>query len=101
MPNVLRRLRVDDISSVDRGAGRGCEVRLLKRDEQQRRLDLAYALGRAVANVQKLGRKPKLPPEGKPTHRLIADGDWNADSPGDKNVVADADKLLAMISDAK
>jgi hypothetical protein len=95
---------VDDISSADRGAGRGCEVRLWKRDEDehQHRLDLAYALGRAVAEVHKLGRgKPKLPPEGKPTHRLIADGDWNAGSPGDKNPVTSDDTALRRIRDAK
>jgi hypothetical protein len=32
MPNKLTELRIDEISSVDRGAGDGCKVILMKRD---------------------------------------------------------------------
>src|SRR5258706_415246 len=36
MPKKLRKLRIDEISSVDRGAGEGCKVMLWKRDNTQR-----------------------------------------------------------------
>ena len=32
MPNKLTKLRIDEISSVDKGAGDGCKVILMKRD---------------------------------------------------------------------
>ena len=32
MPRLLRNLRIDEISSVDRGAGEGCRIMLYKRD---------------------------------------------------------------------
>lgn len=32
MPNLLRRLKINEISSVDRGAGEGCRIVLYKRD---------------------------------------------------------------------
>jgi hypothetical protein len=32
MPNKLTKLRIDEISSVDRGAGEGCRIILMKRD---------------------------------------------------------------------
>jgi hypothetical protein len=34
-PRVLRNLRIDDVSSVDRGAGRGVRVLLTKRSEEE------------------------------------------------------------------
>jgi hypothetical protein len=34
MPRVLRKLRIDEISAVDRGAGEGCKVVLYKRDDE-------------------------------------------------------------------
>ncbi|MHC2539129.1 hypothetical protein [Bradyrhizobium diazoefficiens] len=33
MPNILRRLKIHEISSVDRGAGEGCRIVLYKRDK--------------------------------------------------------------------
>jgi hypothetical protein len=36
MPKVLTKLRVDEISCVDRGAGDGCNVVLSKRDDERR-----------------------------------------------------------------
>ena len=32
MPNKLTKLRIDEISLVDKGAGDGCKVILMKRD---------------------------------------------------------------------
>lgn len=34
IPNILRRLRINEISSVDRGAGEGCRIVLYKRDKR-------------------------------------------------------------------
>jgi hypothetical protein len=42
MPKVLTKLRIDEISSVDRGAGDGCKVVLYKRDT--RRKAFGYAM---------------------------------------------------------
>jgi hypothetical protein len=33
MPKILTKLRIDEISSVDRGAGEGCRIVLYKRDD--------------------------------------------------------------------
>jgi hypothetical protein len=35
MPRVLRNLRIDEISAVDKGAGEGCKVVLYKRDDSK------------------------------------------------------------------
>ena len=37
MPKVLTKLRVDEISAVDRAAGEGTRVVLYKRDDRKRR----------------------------------------------------------------
>jgi hypothetical protein len=43
MPKVLTKLRIDEISSVDRGAGDGCKVVLYKRHDPERRKAFGYA----------------------------------------------------------
>lgn len=49
MPRVLRKLRIDEISSVDRGAGEGCRIMLYKRlgdtelQPMNRMFDTAFA----------------------------------------------------------
>lgn len=35
MPNLIKDLKINDVSSVDRGAGRGVKVMLMKRDKQE------------------------------------------------------------------
>jgi hypothetical protein len=35
MPKLLTKLRIDEISSVDRGAGEGCRIMLYKRDDDK------------------------------------------------------------------
>jgi hypothetical protein len=35
MPNILTRLRIDEVSSVDRGAGEGVKILLMKRDKDK------------------------------------------------------------------
>lgn len=35
MPKILTRLRIDEVSSVDRGAGEGVKIMLMKRNEDQ------------------------------------------------------------------
>jgi hypothetical protein len=46
MPKVLTKLRVDEISSVDRGAGDGCRVVLFKRHDRK-------AFGYAMPDISK------------------------------------------------
>lgn len=38
MPRILHKLRIDEISSVDRGAGDGCKIVLYKRDAPRRKV---------------------------------------------------------------
>jgi hypothetical protein len=87
-------LRIDSVDSVDRGAGRGVRVVLTKRDEQER-LDAAFALGRIHSGaIDKLARgKVPQPRPGKTGS--------SGNPGGDRNVVGDPDKLLAMIADKK
>jgi len=35
MPNILRRLKINEVSSVDRGAGKGVKIMLMKRDDDR------------------------------------------------------------------
>ena len=42
MPRILRKLKIDEISSVSRGAGDSCKIVLMKRDDtakKERSLD--------------------------------------------------------------
>ena len=41
MPNILRRLKINEVSSVDRGAGEGVNIALLKRDDDGEPVDNA------------------------------------------------------------
>src|SRR5262245_40947573 len=45
MPRLLKDLRINDVSTVDRGAGEGVEVVLMKRDQQEGKMqqDLTQA----------------------------------------------------------
>src|SRR4051812_39902538 len=41
MPKILRRLRIDEVSSVDRGAGEGVKILLMKRANDHSIIDTA------------------------------------------------------------
>src|SRR5262249_54015674 len=45
MPRVLRNIQVREISTVDRGAGHGVKIMLMKRDDEQ--TDAEYLLAKA------------------------------------------------------
>jgi hypothetical protein len=52
MPKILRRLRIDEVSSVDRGAGVGVKILLLKRDNDHSVIDMATeALAESVVSI--------------------------------------------------
>jgi hypothetical protein len=51
MARVLRKLRISDVSSVDRGAAVGARVMLLKRDPEQLARDAVSALETSVASI--------------------------------------------------
>jgi hypothetical protein len=42
MPRILRRLKINEVSSVDRGAGEGVHIMLMKRDDELDDETLAY-----------------------------------------------------------
>lgn len=65
MPRQLTNLRIDEVSSVDRGAGEGVRITLMKRhpDEQKKREDNAFkalelALG-SIVGADKVGQAVK------------------------------------------
>jgi hypothetical protein len=49
MPKVLTKLRIDEISSVDRGAGDGCKIVLYKRDDSDDRSAARHSVWRFPA----------------------------------------------------
>jgi len=53
MPKKLRELKIEEVSSVDRGAGSGCRVLIAKRDtDVTDKLDMAFAaLHESVASI--------------------------------------------------
>lgn len=52
MPKLLRKLVIDDVSSVDRGAGRGVRVVLTKRDGAAESNDLDIAVAALDCSIQ-------------------------------------------------
>jgi hypothetical protein len=62
MPNRLTNIRVDEISSVDKGAGRGVKVLLTKRDDEKGEPSMSetepFNFRAAVASLRKQGMHP-------------------------------------------
>jgi hypothetical protein len=56
MPKVLTKLRIDEISAVDKGAGEGCKVVLYKRDDSGERGGFYHRLFRGVGKRIRVAR---------------------------------------------
>jgi hypothetical protein len=56
MPNVLTKLRIDEVSAVDRGAGDGCKVVLWKRDPTRKSRAFGYGLDERQSEPSFYGR---------------------------------------------
>jgi hypothetical protein len=97
-PRVLRNLRIDDVSSVDTGAGRGVRVVLTKRDGGDT-VSFAGPVITAIMAIAKAG-SGRLPPT-KTVGEMMADGTLNADSPGDRQFVERASTTLMRIARAQ
>lgn len=66
MPNILRRLKIDEVSSVDRGAGEGVNITLLKRDDDKPADAEKPSLGTRVSEFfADLFKSPPEPDGGK------------------------------------
>jgi hypothetical protein len=85
MPKVLTKLRVDEISAVDRGAGEGCKVVLYKRDDGGERGGFYHRLFRGVGKRTRVAR-----------HRSGANA---SNKRKDDNMTDDLVKLAKRIAD--
>lgn len=90
MPNILRRLRINEISSVDRGAGEGCRIVLYKRDKRADKPDFWDV---------------PLPPPPRPLLfndvmlRKLADEPRDDDDPRRTNTIDDDKKLSGKLKE--
>jgi hypothetical protein len=71
MPRILTKLRIDEVSAVDRGAGRGVKVILMKRQEAARppRYDEFLKLLKGEGDAADMGKR-----RGDPNYRSVATG---------------------------
>jgi hypothetical protein len=100
---ILRNLQIDDVSSVDVGAGRGVRVVLAKRDgaepDDGGKVSFPPLIIGAIMKIAK-GGSGRLPPT-KPVNELVQSGELNAASPGDQNFVLRASEILVRAAQAK
>jgi hypothetical protein len=115
MPKVLTKLRVDEVSCVDRGAGENCKVVLWKRHDPERRKAFGYAMPKPEPrNVfhEIFSRKRASSDDRRDRirhlHRHIADGsgaqpeeiDTDTDATTDGNMAARISHLADLITEA-
>ena len=88
MPNVITKLRVDEISAVDRGAGEGCEIVFSKRDPNfyhKLFAGVGKRAGRVVRHPRRLRGRDPLRDIADAKHALLHTPDGRAlmrDVPG-------------------
>lgn len=102
MPRILKDITINEVSSVDRGAGRGVKVMLMKRDDDSETIKTAVDLKKAISEVDRASN----PAETK--NHLVARATalgltdlipdtWKRDS-GD--IAMTTDELNKLVSDA-
>jgi hypothetical protein len=72
-PKILTRLRIDEVSAVDRGAGERCRIVLAKRDDSDSRLNLTDVFKGKITAAEALGIHVDKSAEGDEAEGLIAD----------------------------
>jgi hypothetical protein len=77
MPRILTKLRVREVSAVDRGAGEGVKVMLMKRDEPLSSGHL-YDFAKADSDVMKAGSFPNDPGVAGKVHQALVLRDADA-----------------------
>ena len=90
MVNILTKLQIDEISSVDRGAGEGCKIVLMKRDNSDD--DSAFLFN----DIMK-GRNRRSPFSHISLHKADVDDDVTGDHAGDddKKLSTQLNELVA------
>jgi hypothetical protein len=106
MPKVLTKLRVDEVSCVDRGAGEGTRVILYKRDDSDERRGFYHRLfagvgkrsGRAFSHPRRLRGHHELRDMADAKHALLHSPDGRAMARDFPN--ASIDELAAHLLEA-
>jgi hypothetical protein len=80
---VLTRMRINEVSLVDRGAGENCRVTISKRDDSDSRLNLIDVFKGKVSAREALGIHVDKSAEGDEAEGLIAEPEHVVDNDGD------------------
>jgi hypothetical protein len=81
-PKILTRLRIDEVSAVDRGAGERCRIVLSKRANDVPRLNLIDIFQRRITAAEALGIHVNKSAEGDEAEGLIAEPKHVVDNDG-------------------
>jgi hypothetical protein len=80
-PKILTRLRIDEVSAVDRGAGERCRIVLAKRDDSER-LNLTDVFTGKITAAEALGIHVHKSAEGDEAEGLLAEPEPVVDNDG-------------------
>jgi len=90
---VLTRMRINEVSLVDRGAGENCRVTISKRDDSDSRLNLIDVFKGKVSAREALGIHVDKSAEGDEAERVV-DNDGDGDAGGNDHYASKVADLL-------
>jgi len=90
---VLTRLKITEVSAVDRGAGENCKIVLSKRDDDASRLNLVDVFTGKITAAEALGIHVDKSAEGDEAERVV-DNDGDGDAGGNDHYASKVADLL-------